>query len=397
MRRKDILFLHQGFPGQFYHWAAALAAKGHRVVFLSSKAGGQIPGVVCTTYEAQTVEPGGHVLLEQYGRHVETGCAVWRSLAQLKAQGFHADAVICHADFGVGLFVKQVYPATRLIVYCEWFFQSQNNEWDFDPVDAVRLSPGHIMKLQLSNAESLLVMKDADLLLTPSEWQRSRFPREYRERMQVVPDGIDTQFYHPPARRQTEMSLVTYVSRTMEPFRGFEKMVEATALLLQQNPDCKVVFIGQTDRHEYSSAPPAGRTYTQLYLEQFPLDPQRVQFTGWLPEHQLLQVLQASSVHVYLTRPFVLSWSFLQALSTGCAVIASQTAPVLEEVEQAGASPIAELVDYFSPASLAAQMQQLLMQPEQRQRLGENARSYLTTRHDLATWVEARCRLVEEC
>lgn len=396
MARQDILFLHHGFPGQFYHWAAALAALGHRVIFLSSKTGGAIPGAQCLTYEMQSVETGGHPLLEQTGQYAEAGCAVWRSLKRLRESGFQPQTVISHADFGVGLFVKQVYPFCRMIVYCEWYFHWQNNEWDFEPMDAARLRPGHRMTLQLSNASLLLTLQQADVLLTPSEWQRSRFPKEYRKKMLVIPDGIDTELYRPPSKRQNEIPLVTYVSRTMEPFRGFEKFTEALWILMQRNKDCKALMIGQTNRHEYSSPPPEGHTYKDILLERFPLEGTRVRFTGWLSEIDLLKALQASTVHVYLTRPYVLSWSFLQSLSAGCAVIASNTAPVLEEVQKVGDLPIVEPVDYFSPIELADAMEQLMSDADQRAKLGQNARRYIEEHHSLHKWLPEHCRLVEE-
>ena len=395
MNRKNILFLHHGFPGQFFHWAAALATRGHRVIFLSSKAGGQIPGVQCLAYEAQDSRVD-HVLLDQYGRHVEAGCAVWRAMEQLKRQGFTADTVISHADFGVGLFVKQAFPACRLIVYCEWFFRCEGNEWEFDPVDAAQLLPGHIMKLQLSNAGPLLVMQQADLLVTPSEWQRSRFPCEYQASMLVLPDGINTSLYSPPPARQADTPLITYVSRTMEPFRGFDKFMEALSLLMQEDKQCKALLVGQTHRHEYSSAPPDGKTYAQLFLERFPLPADRVRFTGWIGEAQLARVLQASTVHVYLTRPFVLSWSFLQALSTGCAVVASQTPPVQEEVAKSGDKQIVQLVDYFSPQDLATVIDDLQGNTERRAILGRNSRQFIENNHSIQQWLPEHCRLVEQ-
>ena len=204
--KQDILFLHKGFPGQFYHWAAALAARGHRVVFLSAKHGGAIPGVQCFSYEENAIPSGGHVLLEQQQAQVEAGCAVWRNLMKLKAQGFLPQTIVAHVDFGVGLFVKHVFPACRLIAYCEWYFHYQGNEWDFEPKEREQLRPGHRMQLQLSNNSILQVLQQADVLISPTAWQKSRFPIEYQQRIEVVPDGIDTDFYRPPQQRQQEVA-----------------------------------------------------------------------------------------------------------------------------------------------------------------------------------------------
>ena len=317
-------------------------------------------------------------------------------MVQLKAEGFQPNTVITHADFGVGLFVKQAFPACQMIAYCEWYTQREANEWDFDPHDAALLRPGHRMQMQLSNADLMLVMQEADLLITPSEWQRSRFPHEYGIKMRVIPDGIDTDYYYPPARRQQEMQLITYVSRTMEPFRGFEKFMEALHLVMQRNKLCKALLIGRTDQHEYSSDPPEGRTYKEIYLDRFPLDAQRVKFAGWVPESTLRQMMQASTVHVYLTRPFVLSWSFLQALATGCAVIASATAPLLEIAGRAGDTEVMELVDYFSPQEQAEAIESLLAQTQRRVEMGYNSRQFIETEHSLRRWLPEHCKLVED-
>lgn len=392
--KQDILFLHKGFPGQFYHWAAALAARGHRVVFLSAKRGGAIPGVQCFSYEENAIPAGGHMLLEAQQAQVEAGCAVWRSLLQLKEQGFLPQTVVAHVDFGVGLFVKHVFPVCRLIAYCEWYFHYQGNEWDFEPKEHERLRPGHRMQMQLSNNSILQVLQQADVLISPTAWQKSRFPKEYQQRIEVVPDGIDTDFYRPPQQRQQEIPLVTYVSRTMEPFRGFDKVMEAFSLLQRKHKTCRMVLVGQTDRYEYSCTPPHGKTYKEIYETQFPLDLRRTQFTGWVGEKQLLQILQASTVHIYLTRPFVLSWSFLQALATGCAVVASGTAPVLEiAAEMKKENSALELVDYFSPAELAERIYFLLNQAQRRSSLGAAARELVLKRNALQEAVSKQCEL----
>lgn len=394
--KQDILFLHCGFPGQFYYWAAELAKRGHRVVFLSSRKGGSIPGVQCFSYVERELPSGGNRLLAQTSFQVEAGCEVWRCLLQLKNQGLQPQTVITHVDFGVGLFVKQIFPKCRLIAYCEWYFHWQDNEWDFEPNDAKHMRPEQHMQLQLRNSNILLTMQQADVLISPTAWQKSRFPIEYQQRIAVIPDGIDTEFYRPPQQRQQKVPLITYVSRTMEPFRGFDKVMEALSMLMQQNQNCHVLLVGQTERHEYSSKPPENRTYKEIFLDRFPLDAARSQFAGWLPETKLLEVLQASSVHVYLTRPFVLSWSFLQAMATGCAIVASHTAPILEVVTPGAVDKgIVELVDYFSPAELAKSINGLLGEHEKSSVMGMKARQRIEERYSLQQWLPIHCQLVE--
>jgi glycosyltransferase involved in cell wall biosynthesis len=96
---------------------------------------------------------------------------------------------------------------------------------------------------------------------------------------------------------------------------------------------------------------------------------------------------------VYLTYPFVLSWSLLEAMSAGCAIVASDTAPLREAIEH---DKTGCLVDFFDAPQLAEQVSALLANADQRQRLGNAARHFAQANYDLKTqclpkqisWVE---------
>ena len=166
----------------------------------------------------------------------------------------------------------------------------------------------------------------------------------------------------------------------MEPYRGFPQFMETVALLQERRPNCHVVIVGE-DRVAYGKRLPDGKTYKQLMLEKIPLDLSRVHFTGLLPYDRYLQVLQASSVHVYLTRPFVLSWSMLEALSTGCLIVASNTAPVTEVIED-GINGL--LVDFFSPQEICDRVEEVLDHPTQMSSIRAKARQTILEKYDLA-------------
>jgi glycosyltransferase involved in cell wall biosynthesis len=204
-------------------------------------------------------------------------------------------------------------------------------------------------------------------------------------------DGVDTSFFQPKSGAKLILpaidldlsavdEVVTYATRGMEPYRGFPQFMEAVALIQARRPNCHVVVVGE-DRVAYGKQLPEGKTYKQLMLDRLSLDPDRLHFTGSLPYHQYLQVLQASSAHIYLTRPFVLSWSMLEAMATGCLVIGSNTEPVREVIAD-GKNGL--LVDFFSPTEIADSVDEVLDHPDQFTYLREQARQTILQQYDLA-------------
>jgi glycosyltransferase involved in cell wall biosynthesis len=176
------------------------------------------------------------------------------------------------------------------------------------------------------------------------------------------------------------------VGRGMEPYRGFPQFIEGIDQLLKERPNCHVVIVGQ-DRVAYGKPAPGGKGFKSAMLEKFPLDPNRVHFTGLLPYGEYLQVLQASSAHVYLTRPFVLSWSMMEAMSAGCLLVASSTGPVTEVIED-GFNGL--LVDFFNTAELAKRLSYALEHPEKMEPLRKKARETILHRYSLAELLPKR-------
>ena len=220
----------------------------------------------------------------------------------------------------------------------------------------------------------------------------------------MLHDGIDTTYFCPKPGAKLVLptigldlshvdELVTYATRGMEPYRGFPQFMEAVALIQQRRPNCHIAVVG-ADRVAYGKALPDGKTYKQLMLEKLPLDLSRLHFTGTLPYDQYRQVLQASSAHIYLTRPFVLSWSMLEAMASGCLLIASNTAPVTEVIQD-GKNGL--LVDFFSPADIADRVDEVLRHSDRLATLRANARETILKRYDLAALLPQHIRwLLEE-
>ncbi len=387
----QILFLHPNFPAQFRHLAVTLGHNpSNRVVFGTTRREGNLPGVAKALYTpSREPHPQTHHYVRTLENAVIQAQAVYRMAEGLKAQGFAPDVIYGHSGWGPTLFVKDIFPKTPLLCFFEWFYHAHGSDADFDPADP--LTADDEARIRIKNAPILIDLYSCDRGLSPTYWQRQQFPPEYHSKIKVLHDGIDTNFFKPqPGTKlvfphlNLDLSqvdeLVTYVARGMEPYRGFPQFIEAVALIQQRRPNCHVVIVGE-NRVAYGKTLPEGQTYKDFMLSKVPLDLSRVHFTGLLPYPQYLQVLQASSVHVYLTRPFVLSWSMLEALSSGCLVVASNTAPVTEVIQD-GVNGL--LVDFFSPQEICDRIEEVLNHPTQMAEIRANARTTVQQHYDLA-------------
>jgi glycosyltransferase involved in cell wall biosynthesis len=386
-----ILFLHPNFPAQFRHLAAALAQdKRNQVVFGTARKEGQIAGVFKAIYStSREVRPETHHYVRTLESAVLQGQAAYRIAEQLKAQGFVPDVIYGHSGWGPTLFMKDAFPTSKLLCYFEWFYHARGTDADFDPSEP--LTPDDIARIRIKNTPILTDLYSCDRGLSPTKWQRQQFPKEFQSKIHVLHDGIDTNFFQPKPNAKLVLpsvnldlsgveEIVTYVGRGMEPYRGFPQFMEMVALLQQRRPQCHVVVVGE-DRVAYGRSLPDGKSYKQFMLEKLPLDLSRLHFTGPLPYAQYLQVLQASSVHVYLTRPFVLSWSMLEAMSTGCLLVASDTQPVTELIKD---NVNGLLVNFFSPQEICDRVEEALNNPEKMLSLRAKARKTIVENYDLS-------------
>jgi glycosyltransferase involved in cell wall biosynthesis len=327
------------------------------------------------------VRPLENAVLEAQG--------VYRIAQKLKDQGFYPDVVYGHSGWGPTLFMKDIFPKATLICYFEWFYNAYGSDASFDPSDPINADDE--ARIRIKNAPILLDLATCDRGLSPTTWQRSQFPQEFHSKIKVHHDGIDTNYFQPIPNAKLVLprinldlsevdEIVTYVARGMEPYRGFPQFMETIAILQQKRPQCHVVIVGK-NRVAYGKTLPDGKTYKEAMLEKFPLDLNRVHFTDLLPYSEYLQVLQASMAHIYLTRPFVLSWSMLEALSTGCLIVGSDTAPVTEVIKD-GVNGL--LVDFFSPQQICDRVCEALDNPDKMAAIRTKARETILENYDLA-------------
>jgi glycosyltransferase involved in cell wall biosynthesis len=390
------LFIHQNFPAQFKNIAPQLARLGHEVVALTPRDLG--------------TENWGGVRIVNYAIHQASGTNLHRWLSDLetktiraeacflaaltlKKDGFSPDRIIAHPGWGESLFLKEVWPQARLGIYCEFYYNLDGFDVGFDPEHSdVREDEG--CRLRLRNANNLMHFDIADAGLSPTEWQKSTFPVPFRNKISVVHEGIDTDILRPNDQVRLKIGervnlqkgdpIITFVNRNLEPYRGYHIFMRALPAVLKAHPTARVLIVGG-DEVSYGSAPPGGRSWKDIYLDEARQDLsaedlRRIHFLGKIGYEQFVSILQISMVHVYLTYPFVLSWSLLEAMSSGCSIIASNTDPVKEVISQ-GEEGV--LVDFFATKEIANEILDLLEKPAKRHSLSSKSRDKILKHYDL--------------
>ncbi|AKU23035.1 glycosyltransferase [Massilia sp. NR 4-1] len=389
-----ILFIHQNFPGQFRHIAPSLAAEGHEVLALGMNAKADaLPGV---RYICHRVRNAGHAtensLLSDLHSKLLRGDSASAELWRLKEEGFAPDIVFVHPGWGEAMFVKDVFPTAKTIIYAEYYYQSEGGDSHFDPEFSKPPSLQSLQKLRIRNTHLLHAMSAADAALSPTQFQRDRHPAWFRDRISVIHDGIDTERFRPDAKAVVRLAsqaialrpgdeVVTYVARQLEPYRGYHTFMRALPLLQKLRPTARIVIVGG-DGASYGAAAPRGKTWKGIFRDEVAaeLDMRRIHFVGKLPHAVLTQLMQVSAVYTYLTYPFVLSWSLLEAMSTGCLIVGSRTAP-LEEVIAHGRNGL--LTDFFDAEQLAHTIASALAKRDSLTELRRAARRTVADRYDL--------------
>lgn len=394
----NILFIHQDMPGQFAHLAAYLARDaGNRVVFLTKRMSAAPPGVARALY-APPASTATDPFLRGFESAVLHGRAVANACLELRSRGFVPDIVVAHPGWGESLYVKDVMPDAKLINYCEFFYHAAGADTGFDPNE--RVDDVMAAMLRTRNAHLLLSLAGCDRGVSPTHWQRHLHPSEYRGKIDVIFDGIDADRVRPDADASLRLAdgtvltrrdtIISYVARNLEPHRGFPSFMRAVPRILSSLPQAHIVIAGG-DEVSYGRAPSDGRTWRQVMMEDLRGDFSRVHFTGPLPYDSYVSLLQVSSAHVYLTVPFVLSWSFMEALSAGCVVVGSRTAPVMEVLRD-GANGF--LADFFSPADIADKTVSAVRHGADLDDMRRRARQTIVGHYDLATCLPRQVRML---
>jgi glycosyltransferase involved in cell wall biosynthesis len=363
----------------------------HQVVAIGEKNSNQakIDNVRYVWYEKpRGASASTHHYIRGLEAHIRRGQAIIPALEMLKKNRFLPDVICVHPGWGEGLFLKEFYPDVPVIGYFEFYYHGRGVDVGFDPEFPSTIND--MARVRVKNATNLLSLEACDYGISPTHWQKSQFPEAFQDKIAVIHEGIDTDtvrgnpeirinFENKGMTLSRESEVITFVNRNLEPYRGFHVFMRSLPKILASRPNAHVLILGG-DEVSYGKRPSEGMTYRQTYLSEVDIDLSRVHFLGRIPYEHFLAVLQVSSVHVYLTYPFVLSWSMLEAMSCGCRLVASATPPVMEVIED-GFNGL--LVDFFSPDEIAAKVIEVLTNPGRFEDMRQNARRTIVEKYDL--------------
>ena len=409
-----ILFVHSNYPAQFRHLSQYLAANdNNEVVFLCQNkewTANNIPSLKLSRYQLGR-EPKGdicHPYLRRYEAAVLHGQAALREALRLRQAGFEPDLIIGHSGFGNTLYLKEVWPKAKFIGYFEWFYRSSGADVGFGTDEPP--SPDTSLRVHTYNSPIVMDLAQADAAICPTHWQARQFPPAMRKNLSVIFDGIDTEqlpLVGTDARNHeltlkandihasipANVPLVTYVTRCFEPYRGWPQVAESLSLLMQRNPRTHVLLVG-SDEVAYGAKRNDGLAWREWALNQWPMDPSRLHQLPALGYNDYKLVIQRSWVHVYWTVPFILSWSLMEAMASGCCIVASATPPVEEMITSGDQG---QLVDFFDSDALAQQINHLLQSQEPRERMGQCARQrILEGGYDLRNALKKQVELINQ-
>jgi glycosyltransferase involved in cell wall biosynthesis len=387
----NILFVHRDFPGQFGALAERFAqSTHHRVAFITAGEAMARSDISVRRYRPHR-QPAHttHHYLHGFEAAVLAGQAVYETCHRLSAESFVPEVIFAHCGWGVTLYLREAFPQARIIGYFEWYYHPHGSDADY--IGCGNMTADNACRIRTLNAPILMTLEDVDLGLVPTAFQRSRFPKAYQDKLVTLHDGVDTDYFKPnteaPRRIGTAdftsvKALITYATRGMEPYRGFPEFMRAIDILLRQNEDVHIAIAGE-DKNFYSRPLPGGGTYKELMLRELPgLDLSRIHFMGVLPRDDYRNLLQISNVHVYLTVPFVPSWSLVEAMACGCLIVASDTEPTREIL---GNESAAFFADHRNTMELQKVFSAALQASDKTNVLRRNARNIAESRFSIAS------------
>jgi glycosyltransferase involved in cell wall biosynthesis len=396
-----IVFIHQNFPAQYRLLVRHLAdSPGNTVYFITQPNNNRMRGVIQLIYRRETgPRQGCHPFTHEIDDAIRTGTAVADVCRMLRDQGVRPDIIVGHNGWGETLYVKDVFPEVPVLAYFEFFYHASGVDVGFDP-EYASLFHSDPSRLRAKNATNILGFEAADWGHTATRWQRSLYPQAMRRQITAIHEGIDTDVLKPDPKAWIQLArgglrltakdeVITYVSRSLEPYRGFHSFMRALPEIQRRRPRAHAVILGN-DGVSYGPPATPGMVFREIMLRELGdrLDHSRIHFLGQLPYASYINVLQVSSVHFYLTYPFVLSWSCIEALACGCAVVGSSTPPVLEVLKD-GVNGL--LVDFFSYEEIAERVDEVMDHPDRMREMRRAARktavgSFDFKRQQLPQW-----------
>ncbi len=389
-----LLLVHQNMPGQYRELLDWLIGQGgHELVFLTQRRNlPEIAGVrkvLYTPHHRPAADAYG--LSKTWEEAAGFGYGAALAAAKLRDEGFVPDLILGHTGWGELLFMKQVLPDVPILGFFEYYYLNSGGPVGFDPEDPP--NAGTPFLLHARNAVPNTSIQVVDRGLAPTRWQRDAFPASFHDKLYVCHDGIRTERLLPDpdvslslgrtGRITCDDEVFTYVARNMERTRGFHTFMRALPTILRERPNARALIVGGSGASYGKASQAEGGFRAELEREVGHLvDWSRVHFLGQVPYADFQRIVQISRCHIYLTAPFVLSWSLLEAMSMQATIVASDVAPVREAVTH-GETGL--LVDFFDPAALAAQVIDVLGNPAEYAHLGPAARAHVVRDYDFLT------------
>ena len=387
-----LLFVHQNFPGQFLHLAPEMQRRGHDVRAIAEAGRAEDSAVPVTRYRFRPdpIDPKASRLGQNYTRTSDRGAVVARLARQMRAQGYVPDVIFGHSGWGETLFLKEVWPEARLLVYAEFYYRGHGADADFD-AEYQAQTFDQVMFSQGRAAHMAQALAHADRGVSPTHWQASTHPPLLRQHIEVIFDGIDCDRLAPNPEARFALpdgrilrpgdEVLTFCNRNLEPYRGYHVFMRALPAVLAARPAAQVVIVGGTEI-SYGRPPPQGGRWKDVILDEVKdrLDLSRVHFLGRIPYDRLVDLMHVSRAHAYLTYPFVLSWSMLETMAAGTLVLGSRTAPVQEVITD---GVTGRLIDFFDIPGWSAAMIDALARPEAYDSIRYAARAHIRKTYDL--------------
>ncbi|MBF9032997.1 glycosyltransferase [Rhodobacterales bacterium HKCCE2091] len=390
----NLLIVHQNFPGQYKHLAEWLAASGaHRIVALSQRELPPIPGIAHIRYAPHKGPPKDPYPLSAYWEECAgNGFGVVLACQKLESEGFRPDLILGHVGWGELTFLKQLWPDVPILGFFEYFYLAKGGSVGFDPEFPASEHAPYVMHAR--NAVNFANIQTVDLGQSPTFWQRDTFPASFHDKIYVCHDGIRTDRLRPnrdvsltlgrldaPLTRADEV--FTFMARNLEPTRGFHRFMRALPAILDARPNARAIVIGGNEVSYGRQSGTEGGYRAEMEREVGDrVDWNRVHFVGRVPYEDFCRIIQLSRCHIYLTVPFVLSWSLLEAMAMEATIVASDVPPVREAIED---EKTGFLVDFFDSDALSERVIQILQNPADFAHIGPAARASVVERYDFRT------------
>ena len=366
-----VLFVHNNFPAQFADLAGALRARGVPCAAIGSNTAPSLGDMMIGRYALQRGSTEGiFPLAVRTEADLIRASSALRVAYMLKEKGLDPAVIVGHPGWGETLFLRRVFPSARQVMFAEFFYHGEGLDVGFDPEFAAP-SEDAALKAEAKNGVMALAYAGADAIVAPTEFQASTLPAAFRPLVRVIHEGVDTDAIRPgpaapfalPDGRtiQPGTPVITYVNNNMEPLRGLHIFARALPRLMAEVLDARVLMFGQDNPRPYGGQNPDGRPWREAIFEGLAVDPARLHVLGRAPHEQMLAALKLGVAHVYYTYPFVLSWSVVEAMASGCYVIGSDTPPLHDAIED-GVS--GRLLPFFDVAALSEALVAACRDPE---------------------------------